>query len=108
MTTILAHRANLTGPHSVAENSLAACAAALAAGFGGWKPTCDAMPDGAFYTSVTTPMRATPENSLEAYTALFRQYPNAELAINVKELGYEKDLIELMRSGRSRSEKFLF
>ena len=106
MTIILAHRANLTGPHSVAENSLAACAAALAAGFG---LETDLRRDaaGAFYISHDAGPR-TLENSLEAYAALFRQYPNAELAINVKELGYEKDLIELMRSGRLGRRSFYF
>ena len=106
MTTILAHRANLTGPKSVAENSLTACAAALAAGFG---LETDLRRDaaGAFYISHDAHPR-TPENSLEAYSALFEKYPSAELAINVKELGYESELIELMRSGRLGRRSFYF
>jgi glycerophosphoryl diester phosphodiesterase len=106
MTTILAHRANLTGPHSVIENSLEACARALELGFG---LETDLRRDatGAFYISHDTHPR-TPANSLEAYTELFRKYPAAELAINVKELGYEAALIELMKSGRLGARSFYF
>src|SRR5580698_8618102 len=98
MTNILAHRANLAGPHSVVENSLEACARALEAGFG---LETDLRRDatGAFYIS-HDPHPRSPENSLEAYTELFRRHPAAELAINVKELGYESALVDLMNSGK--------
>jgi hypothetical protein len=106
MTTILAHRANLTGPRSTAENSLTACARALELGFG---LETDLRRDatGAFYIGHDAHPR-TPENSLEAYTELFRKYPKAELAINVKELGYENELVDLMKSGRLGARSFYF
>lgn len=106
MTTILAHRANLTGPRSVIENSLAACAEALAAGFG---LETDLRRDaaGEFYIS-HDPQPRSAENSLARYTELFRQHPSAELAINVKELGYEPALIELANSGRLGRRSFYF
>jgi glycerophosphoryl diester phosphodiesterase len=106
MTTILAHRANLTGPHSVVENSLAACADALARGFG-LETDLRRDASGAFYISHDAAPR-TPENSLKAYTELFRRHPNAELAINVKELGYEAALIELVNSGQLGERSFYF
>src|SRR5580698_7044326 len=106
MTAILAHRANLTGPHSVLENSLAACAGALAEGFG-LETDLRRDASGAFYVS-HDPGPRTLENSLETFTELFRQYPGAELAINVKELGYETALIELMNSGRLGQRSFYF
>ena len=106
MTTILAHRANLTGPHSVAENSLAACARALELGFG-LETDLRRDANGAFYISHDAHPK-TAENSLEAYTELFRKYPEAELAINVKELGYEAELVELMKSGRLGARSFYF
>ena len=106
MTTILAHRANLKGPRSVVENSLAACADALAAGFG-LETDLRRDASGVFYISHDAQPR-TPANSLEAYAKLFRQYPAAELAINVKELGYEPELIELMRSGQLGQRSFYF
>lgn len=106
MITILAHRANLTGPHSVAENSPAACARALELGFG-LETDLRRDASGAFYISHDAQPR-TAENSLEAYTELFRKYPKAELAINVKELGYEAALIELTNSGRLGARSFYF
>ena len=106
MAIILAHRANLSGPHSVVENSLDACARALAEGFG---LETDLRRDaaGAFYIS-HDPHPRSPANSLEAYTELFRRHPAAELAINVKELGYEPALVELMNSGRLGKRSFYF
>ncbi|HEX3800403.1 MAG TPA: hypothetical protein VH413_17045 [Verrucomicrobiae bacterium] len=103
---ILAHRANLNGPHSVVENSVAACADALAQGFG---LETDLRRDAAneFYISHDAAPR-TPENSLAAYTELFQRHPNLELAINVKELGYEAALIDLMNSGRLGARSFYF
>ncbi len=102
----MAHRANLTGPHSVVENSLAACARALAEGFG-LETDLRRDPAGAFYIS-HDPLPRSPENSLAAFTELFHQYPAAELAINVKELGYESALIDLMNSGRLGQRSFYF
>jgi hypothetical protein len=106
MTAILAHRANLTGPRSVAENSRDACARALAEGFG---LETDLRRDaaGEFYLS-HDPGPRTPENSLAAFTELFRRHPAAELAINVKELGYEAALVDLMNSGRLGQQSFYF
>jgi glycerophosphoryl diester phosphodiesterase len=103
---ILAHRANLTGPRSVVENSLTACVRALAEGFG---LETDLRRDsaGEFYIS-HDPHPRTTENSLAAYSELFRAFPKAELAINVKELGYEPALIDLMKSGALGARSFYF
>ncbi len=103
---ILAHRANLTGPRSVAENSIEACANALREGFG---LETDLRRDGAgrFYIS-HDPAPRTPANALEEFTRLFRQFPEAEIAMNVKELGYEGELVELMNSGRLGPRCFYF
>jgi glycerophosphoryl diester phosphodiesterase len=106
MTSILVHRANLAGPHSVVENSLDACARALEEGFG---LETDLRRDaaGTFYIS-HDPHPRTAANSLEAYTELFAKHPSAELAINVKELGYEAALVELMKSGQLGKRAFYF
>ena len=39
---------------------------------------------------------------------MFAKFPSAELAINVKELGYESDLVVLMNSGRLGARAFYF
>jgi glycerophosphoryl diester phosphodiesterase len=106
MTAILAHRANLTGPRSVVENSLAACARALEAGFG---LETDLRRDatGAFYIS-HDPQPLTANNRLEEYSELFRRHPSAEIAVNVKELGYEPALVQLINSGLLGARSFYF
>ena len=106
MTSILAHRANLAGPHSVVENSLDACARALEAGFG-LETDLRRDASGGYYIS-HDPHPRTTANSLEAYAELFAKHPTAELAINVKELGYEAALVELMKSGRLGARAFYF
>jgi glycerophosphoryl diester phosphodiesterase len=106
MTAILAHRANLNGPNPPEENSPAACARALAEGFG-LETDLRRDANGAFYISHDAQPR-TPENALENFTELFRKHPDAELAINVKELGYETELISLMNSGRLGKRSFYF
>ena len=106
MTEILAHRANLTGPRSVAENSLDACRRALEAGFG---LETDLRRDatGAFHIS-HDPKPWTAENELAGYSELFHQHPGAVLAINVKELGYEQALVDLMKSNQLGNNSFYF
>jgi glycerophosphoryl diester phosphodiesterase len=106
MTTILAHRANLSGPHSAVENSVEACARALSEGFG-LETDLRRDAQGEFYISHDAAPRST-ENSLTRYTEIFRKHPGAELAINVKEPGYEAELIALMRSGRLGARSFYF
>ncbi len=103
---ILAHRANLSGPHSAVENSPEACARALAEGFG-LETDLRRDASGRFYVSHDASPR-TGENRLERYTELFARHPAAELAINVKELGYEPALIDLMKSGALGARSFYF
>ncbi len=105
-TLILAHRANLSGPHSAVENSLEACADALRGGFG-LETDLRRAGDGRFYIS-HDPRPLSSENALEGYTEVFRKFPDAELAINVKELGYESELVELMRAACVGQRSFYF
>ena len=90
----------------MAENSLAACVAALGAGFG-LEIDLRRDADGRFYISHDA-HPCTAENSLRGYTELFCKFPRAELAINVKELGYEAELIDLMHQGRLGARAFYF
>lgn len=105
-TIILAHRANLSGPHSLVENALESCATALQNGFG-LETDLRRDDQGRFYVS-HDPQPFTRETALEGYSELFRLFPATELAINVKELGYEAALIELMRAGRLGARSFYF
>jgi glycerophosphoryl diester phosphodiesterase len=105
-TIILAHRANLRGPRSVIENSFEACTEALAAGFG---LETDLRRDAheKFYIS-HDPQPRTADNALERYSELFLRFARAELAINVKESGYEAELVHLMNSRRLGLHSFYF
>jgi glycerophosphoryl diester phosphodiesterase len=103
---ILAHRANLTGPRSVPENSIEACADALREGFG-LETDLRRDASGGFYISHDPALR-TPANALEEFTKLFQRFPGAEIAMNVKELGYESELAGLMNAGRLGPRCFYF
>ena len=94
---ILAHRSNLAGPDRFTENSVEACRQALAAGFG---LEIDLRRDeaGQFYISHDAAPHAT-GNLLDAYRPLFQAHPHLSIAVNVKETGFEEDLIALQRSG---------
>lgn len=106
MPVLLAHRANLHGPDPAHENSLDACAHALELGFGvetDLRRACD----GRFYIS-HDPGPHSAANDFAAYSALFRRYADRVIAMNVKELGYEADLIALEAAGALGERAFYF
>lgn len=103
---ILAHRANQQGPHSCKENSVAACHAALDAGFG-LEIDLRLHDSGLFYIS-HDPLNDAADESFGLYEKLFRSRPDQVIAVNVKELGYEKKLIDLHRSGAFGNRAFYF
>jgi glycerophosphoryl diester phosphodiesterase len=103
---ILAHRANLAGPDRPHENSLAACARALAEDFG-LEIDLRREAGGAFYIA-HDPQPRTAANDFPQYAALFMQWPDLVVATNVKELGYEQALIDLHASGQLGRAAFYF
>jgi glycerophosphoryl diester phosphodiesterase len=103
---ILAHRANLSGPDPKTENSLESIGAALAQGFG---LETDLRRDftGRFYIA-HDPQPWRPETALPAFTKLFQKYAQQTIAMNVKELGYEEQLIALYHEGALGPRSFYF
>lgn len=93
---ILAHRANLHGPDHATENSLDACAAALAQGFG-LEIDVRRDPSNRFYIS-HDPARWTQANALETYASVFAAARQQRIAVNAKELGYLRELAELIET----------
>jgi len=96
MIDILAHRANVEGPKPVLENSLAATQAALESGFG-----IETEFAARFAKKILH--RLTTRN-LDAAKLISNNSPNCSgkfssqpIAMNVKELGYEADLIALQK-----------
>ena len=104
--TILAHRGNTLGPDPARENTLVACAAALADGFG---LEIDLRRDhrGRFLIS-HDPTEWTPGSSIAGYTHIFAKYPERVIAVNVKELGYLEMLINEVTEGTFGRCAFLF
>lgn len=106
MSTILAHRANIDGPAPAHENSQAAVLEALSRGWG-IETDIRRADDGRFYISHD---RATPAEAAiaDSYCALFRAFPAATIALNVKEVGYEEALIAYLDLQGVLRQVFLF
>jgi glycerophosphoryl diester phosphodiesterase len=106
MIDILAHRANVNGPKSALENSFAATQRALESGFG---IETDLRRDSQKRFYIAHDLQPwTNENDLTKFAALFRKFSNLTIAMNVKELGYESDLIALQKSGDLGGKSFYF
>lgn len=105
MPTILAHRGNVDGP-SPSENRPAAIHAALQRG---WGLELDIRRDGrgVFYVSHDA-MPSAHGAEAAAVFALIRRYPSATIAVNVKELGYEADLVAFLDTAGVLAQSFLF
>lgn len=103
---ILAHRANIDGTQRDRENSLSACERALKAGYG-LEIDLRRSAEGAFYLS-HDPAAVSVDNQLSAFARLFRMYPECTIAVNVKELGYEEDLILMQHDGVFGNRSYYF
>ena len=103
---ILAHRANVDGPKPAHENTLQATHEALELGFG---IETDLRRDlqNRFYIGHDA-QRWTTGNDLGQFVDLFRGFPEQTIAMNVKELGYESDLIAIQSSGDLGERSFYF
>lgn len=106
MPIILSHRGNLVGPCGSAENRLPAVRAALECGWG-VETDIRRDADGRFYISHDVRPSAH-ETPAEDFFALFRAYPAATIALNIKELGSEEALIDLLDHEDVAGQTFLF
>lgn len=106
MTDILAHRANVDGPKPALENSFEATHRALELGFG-IETDLRRDSDKRFYIA-HDPQPWTHEADFQKFAVLFRKFSDRTIAMNVKELGYETDLIALQKSGGLGGKSFYF
>ncbi|MBI4063343.1 MAG: hypothetical protein HY401_03460 [Elusimicrobia bacterium] len=92
--TIIAHRGNLSGPSPSHENSLSALDRALAQGFS-IETDIRKSGSGKFYISHD---RAawTGASDAAAYCRSWRRYPDRPVFLNIKELGYEVELLRFL------------
>ena len=103
---ILAHRGNTDGPSTVEENRLPAIRRALASGWG-LEIDIRRAGDGRFYIS-HDPQPSANALSAEDFCNEVRRFPDATVALNVKECGDEADLIAFLASENLLRQTFLF
>jgi glycerophosphoryl diester phosphodiesterase len=106
MPIILSHRGNLVGPCPSAENRLPTVRAALECGWG-VETDIRRAADGRFYIS-HDPRPTAHETPAEDFLALFRAYPGATIALNIKEVGDEGALLALLDRFGVAAQTFLF
>jgi glycerophosphoryl diester phosphodiesterase len=102
---ILAHRGNRHGPDPAGENTLATVRACLERG---WGVETDIRRDaaGRFYIA-HDPAPWTPANDADAFCTLWRAHAGT-IALNMKELGYEAELVAYLAAQAVRATLFLF
>lgn len=107
MPIVFSHRGNLVGPSATTENRLPTVRAALGCNWG-LETDIRRAADGRFYIS-HDPLSA-PDASLlaEGFFEAIRAFPNAVLALNVKELGYEDALVAFLEAQGVLAQTFLF
>lgn len=103
---VLAHRANYEGVNKLEENSLDACRLCLEHGWG-IETDIRRTSNGSFYISHDA-AEWDDGNHADRFCELWRQYPHSTIALNVKELGYEADLLEYLIRQNVVSQLFLF
>jgi glycerophosphoryl diester phosphodiesterase len=103
---VLAHRANLDGPVPATENSLAMTLSALEAGFGIETDLRRDSMDRCYIAH--DPSGWTDATDFAAFARVFRAHPDRPIALNVKELGYEAELLDRQLAGDFGARSFLF
>lgn len=106
MSKILAHRGNDSGPSHFEENQLPAIRKSLARGWG-LEIDIRRANDGRFYIS-HDPRPSADGLLAESFCAEFRKHPHATIALNVKEYGYEAELINFLTEQHVLRQTFLF
>jgi glycerophosphoryl diester phosphodiesterase len=103
---IFAHRCYRDGPDATSENALAAFRDCLMRGHG-VETDIRRSDDGGFYISHDKAQRG-PENGAEAFFAELRRFEKPTVALNVKELGYEVELLGFLQAQDVLGKLFLF
>jgi glycerophosphoryl diester phosphodiesterase len=105
--SILAHRGNVNGPTPREENRMPTIQRALRRG---WSLEIDIRRagDGRFYLSHDALSSADEGAPTDVWAATLRRYPEATVALNIKELGYEAELLHLLRAAGVIDQVVLF
>jgi len=103
---ILSHRYLLNGKERP-DNKLSQLKAALTAGFSFFETDIRRLKTGEFYISHDPQDSITSENDAKLHMALWRE-SGAQIALNIKELGYEEDLVAFLKEQDVTAQVFLF
>jgi len=103
---VISHRGNLVGPRPSEENKKGSLEYCLARG---WAVETDVRcgEDGRFYVS-HDPTSVTEENEARGIFRSWKRYPDATIALNVKECGQEAELIHFLSQEGVIKQIFLF
>jgi glycerophosphoryl diester phosphodiesterase len=102
----IAHRGNLSGVDVQSENSLDQISRALNSGFG-VETDIRRSQSGDFYISHDhVPLSEC--NAAREHARLWRSHPDRVVALNIKELGYEAELLAFLESEKVCDQVFLF
>jgi hypothetical protein len=103
---VLAHRANSNGINKAQENTFEAVCSCLEQGWG-IETDIRRAEDGRFYISHDL-AEPTLGNWADRFFGAFRRHPHTVIALNVKELGYEADLLSYLDRQSVLGQIFLF
>lgn len=107
MAAILAHRANISGPSPERENRLPQIEQALRRGWG-LEVDIRRDQDGRFYLAHDLLPDAGAGLPADSFCAALRRAPAARVALNLKELGYERDLLRFLSDQNVLPQMVLF
>ncbi|MBI3010379.1 MAG: hypothetical protein HYY57_05295 [Candidatus Omnitrophica bacterium] len=104
---ILAHRGNQNGAVAAEENTVPAFRRCLEQSWG-IEVDIRRTREGQFYLS-HDPLATEPRIKAEALTSVLQDFPRAIVALNIKETGYERELVAFLRDeGWLKKRLFLF
>lgn len=103
---LISHRGNLSGIVHATENSLGAIQQSMQHNFG-IETDVRRSGDRVFYIS-HDPAAVSGDNNADVHAMLWAQYPESEIALNVKEFGYEDRLVDFIHRHQLQSQMFLF
>lgn len=106
MAIILAHRGNVDGPSPTGENRLSTITTAFERGYG-IETDIRRARDGRFYLS-HDPAEAVDDLLAADVFRVARAHPSATIALNVKEIGYEAELLTFLAAERVLDQCVLF
>ncbi len=104
---ILSHRYLTEGKNKEKENTLSQIKYALEKGFNFFETDIRRLPSGEFYISHDPQSAITEENNAVEHLKVWKA-SGTRIALNIKELGYEKELVDFLKQYEVVENCFLF